>query len=501
MSMAIGGVIVGGAVINGLVQNSASKRAANAQLAAADKASDTALEQYYQTREDQQPWRNAGTFALSQLVGSMGGNPSQVTGAASGIPGGTIGPLNAGATDGGLGRRATSATVAPTTGNLTRSFSLADLARDPQYAATVGGTPRDFSKGFTSQQLAQDPIYASSGARSVAPFSANSDPEFQRLAGNRDFSQGFTTQALDRDAAYQRLVGGKDYTKGFTTADLKSDPAYAAMVGSRDFSKGFTGADLQSDPSYRWRLQQGQQALERSAAARGGALSGGSLKDLTDYAQGAASQEYQNAYGRFSNDRALAANLAENAASRWDNSRQFAGTMAQAAADRFANDRAVSSAEYQNAYGRYNADRGFAADQATNAYNRWTGERANAQAAYQDAYNRYNNDTTQRFNRLSSLAGIGQQANNTVASLGAQTAAQVGQNQLAAGNARAAGYVGTANAVNNGMSSLQSMYFMNKYLGGGGASSSPAGGGYTPTSMYGGDTGMTGGFDNLPMYA
>lgn len=53
-----------------------------------------------------------------------------------------------------------------------------------------------------------------------------------------------------------------------------------------------------SDPSYQWRLEQGQQALERSAAARGGLMSGRNLKDLTDYGQGAASQEFQNEFSR-----------------------------------------------------------------------------------------------------------------------------------------------------------------------------------------------------------
>lgn len=52
------------------------------------------------------------------------------------------------------------------------------------------------------------------------------------------------------------------------------------------------------DPSYKWRLEQGMDALQKSAAARGTLLTGGTLKDLTNYAQGAASQEYGAAFGR-----------------------------------------------------------------------------------------------------------------------------------------------------------------------------------------------------------
>jgi hypothetical protein len=53
-----------------------------------------------------------------------------------------------------------------------------------------------------------------------------------------------------------------------------------------------------SDPSYNWRLQQGLGAVENSAAANGLLHSGGTLKALNNYAQGAASQEFQNQFNR-----------------------------------------------------------------------------------------------------------------------------------------------------------------------------------------------------------
>ena len=67
-------------------------------------------------------------------------------------------------------------------------------------------------------------------------------------------------------------------------------------------SKPFSMGDFQADPGYQFRMQQGQQALERSAAARGGLLSGRAGKDMTNYAQGAASQEYGNVYNRKFNE-------------------------------------------------------------------------------------------------------------------------------------------------------------------------------------------------------
>jgi len=60
---------------------------------------------------------------------------------------------------------------------------------------------------------------------------------------------------------------------------------------------------FQADPGYAFRLSEGQKALEQSAAARGGLLSGGAGKALTNYGQNAASQEYTNAFNRYQAER------------------------------------------------------------------------------------------------------------------------------------------------------------------------------------------------------
>ena len=59
-----------------------------------------------------------------------------------------------------------------------------------------------------------------------------------------------------------------------------------------------TAQTMQVDPGYQFRLQQGQQALDASAAARGTLRGGAQMKALTDYGQQAGSQEYANAYNR-----------------------------------------------------------------------------------------------------------------------------------------------------------------------------------------------------------
>lgn len=63
--------------------------------------------------------------------------------------------------------------------------------------------------------------------------------------------------------------------------------------------KAPTGDELlKADPGYLFRIGQGEQALQQSAAARGVLNSGGTLRDLLDYGQKAASQEYGKFYDR-----------------------------------------------------------------------------------------------------------------------------------------------------------------------------------------------------------
>jgi hypothetical protein len=61
----------------------------------------------------------------------------------------------------------------------------------------------------------------------------------------------------------------------------------------------FTLAKFQADPGYAFRLQEGLKALDRSAAARGGLLSGATLRGAQRYGQDLASQEFTNAFNRY----------------------------------------------------------------------------------------------------------------------------------------------------------------------------------------------------------
>jgi hypothetical protein len=60
----------------------------------------------------------------------------------------------------------------------------------------------------------------------------------------------------------------------------------------------FGAGDYQADPGYAFRLAEGQKALDRQAAARGGLISGGALRAAQRFGQDLGSQEYQSAYNR-----------------------------------------------------------------------------------------------------------------------------------------------------------------------------------------------------------
>lgn len=65
----------------------------------------------------------------------------------------------------------------------------------------------------------------------------------------------------------------------------------------------FGMSQFQADPGYSFRMSEGMKGLERSAAARGGLLSGATLKGIQRFGQDLGSQEYQNAFNRYQTER------------------------------------------------------------------------------------------------------------------------------------------------------------------------------------------------------
>lgn len=79
------------------------------------------------------------------------------------------------------------------------------------------------------------------------------------------------------------------------------------LTAAADY-KPFGMDQFKADPGYAFRLSEGQKALDRQAAARGGLISGGALKAATRYGQDMGSQEYTNAFNRYQTERAATLN-------------------------------------------------------------------------------------------------------------------------------------------------------------------------------------------------
>jgi hypothetical protein len=73
-----------------------------------------------------------------------------------------------------------------------------------------------------------------------------------------------------------------------------------------------TAAQAEQTPGYQFQMQQGQQALQQSAAARGNLLTGGTAEAVNNYAQGLASTNYQNTYNNAYNTYASNYNQYQN---------------------------------------------------------------------------------------------------------------------------------------------------------------------------------------------
>jgi hypothetical protein len=139
----------------------------------------------------------------------------------------------------------------------------------------------------------------------------------------------------------------------------------------------FDMEQFQQDPGYAFRMKEGLRALENTAAARGGLMSGNQMRGITRFGQELGSQEYGNAFNRYQAERAA------------------------------------------------------------------------------------------RLNPLQSLTGMGQTTAANIAGQAGQFGQAMGANIIGAGNARASGYIGGANALSNavsqGLNYYQNQDLMNLY--------------------------------------
>jgi hypothetical protein len=203
-------------------------------------------------------------------------------------------------------------------------FRRAGVAGQNELLRYLGITPEVESRGSIADRLAYDlPAYASMSTQ-------------QR------------TDAINNEVRRQQALA----------ATAKRTPEFGSLM--RDFSM----KDFTTDPGYAFRMSEGLKGLDRTAAARGGLISGAALKAAQRFGQDLGSQEYMN------------------------------------------------------------------------------------------AFNRYQTNRANKLNPLQSLAGVGQTTSQQLATQGQQYGQNVGELALQGANARASGYVGQANALNQSIGSM-----------------------------------------------
>lgn len=233
--------VAGSALIGGV----SSYAGGQAQAGAANNAAQLTNQQYQQTRQDLTPYRQAGYGALGQINALLG---------LGGVSASTVG---SGPTSGG-------------------GMSPGMLAAQ-QAGGTRGGGGTDYGSALMTGFL---------GARK------NNSPI-------QDISQALAAGRTITDAQWAQAGFGPGGGSPNGNADTGSGNAFnagppvdAATAQQNAFAK------FQTDPGYQFALDQGSQALQRSAAARGILNSGATAKALTDYGQGMASQQYGNYFQR-----------------------------------------------------------------------------------------------------------------------------------------------------------------------------------------------------------
>lgn len=235
---------IGGAVVSGAIGAAASESAASTEANAATNASNNTLEATRESNNLQQGFFNQNQQNESPFLAS-----GQTALAA----------LNAGM---GLGNPYATQPVTPNANGVTPG-----AVTNPSQAGN--GPTQGVTNGPSSTTTGNGTFTSSTGAL----VDANGNPIAQTPTTT---NYGATNDALN--TAAQSQIGAN---------------------GQGNFTQTFTPSSLALDPSYQFRLNQGQQQLNASAAATGLAGSGQNLKDITNYGQGAASQEYQAAYDRF----------------------------------------------------------------------------------------------------------------------------------------------------------------------------------------------------------
>ena len=128
----------------------------------------------------------------------------------------------------------------------------------------------------------------------VSLFGANKQAKAAESAAATTAAATDQATQLQREMYQQTREDQAPYRQAGYNALAEMQRTAGNVPGAFKFGAG----DYQADPGYAFRLSEGQKALDRQAAARGGLISGGALKAAQRYGQEMGSQEFGNAFNR-----------------------------------------------------------------------------------------------------------------------------------------------------------------------------------------------------------
>lgn len=156
------------------------------------------------------------------------------------------------------------------------------LAWDQSHA---GEHLRDLKDTVSGKTAARKQEQAAQHALGQQENEANSARDF--LKGQADLGRGYIDESTGQ--AQGSLLEGQQGAQQALGSAYNDSSGRLADLMNGGLQRGF-----QTDPGYQFRQQQGEQAINRAASARGGRLGAGTLQDLMGFNQNLASQEFGN---------------------------------------------------------------------------------------------------------------------------------------------------------------------------------------------------------------
>lgn len=145
----------------------------------------------------------------------------------------------------------------------------------------------------------------------LAPYQQGGGQNFQdysAMVRNGGFTPQYSSYQGQTQAGQQFTPQYQGYSGQMSSGNPL--PQYQQFGGATQYQAGARperqmataqNVNMFMDPGYQFRMNQGLNAIQSSAAAKGLLGSSATLNGIQDYAQGLASQEFGNAYNRFSN--------------------------------------------------------------------------------------------------------------------------------------------------------------------------------------------------------